>query len=112
MSLLLQRTRIFFKRLSDAFEDEFGSTPIFRFHIPKNYSWKAIRNHGADGRLGEFTTQAMRDVARLNPDLQGVLDIKDHNERQPGQRTLDEDRLGALIEFLSRHRLGLKECRP
>ena len=116
---------VFFKRLSDVFEDEFaahvkdygeeelartiieadlahslktGSTPIIRFYIPKNYSWKAIRNHGADGRLGEFITEAMRDVARFNPDLQGVLDIKDYNERQSGQRTLDDDRLGALIE--------------
>jgi hypothetical protein len=72
---------------------------------------RPFRNHGADGRLGEFITRAMRDVARLNPDLQGVLDIKDHNERRAGQRTLDEDRLGALIEVLSRHWLGLKECR-
>lgn len=40
----------------------------------------------------------MREVARLNPDLQGVLDIKDYNERQSGQRTLDDDRLGALVE--------------
>ncbi len=130
---------VFFKRLSDVFEDEFaahvkdygeeelartiieadlahslktGSTPIIRFYIPKTYSWKAIRNHGADGRLGEFITEAMREVARLNPDLQGVLDIKDYNERQSGQRTLDDDRLGALIEVLSRHRLGLKNTEP
>ncbi len=126
---------VFFKRLSDVFDDEFaahveeygdeelarsiieadlahalktGSTPIIRFYIPKSYSWKAVRNHGADGHLGEFVTEAMRDIARLNPDLQGVLDIKDYNERQSGQRTLDDDRLSALIEILSRHRLGLK----
>lgn len=126
---------VFFKRLSDVFDDEFaahveeygdeelarsiveadlahalrtGSTPIIRFYIPKNYSWKAVRNHGADGHLGEFVTEAMRDISRLNPDLQGVLDIKDYNERQSGQRTLDDDRLSALIEILSRHRLGLK----
>jgi len=130
---------IFFKRLSDVFDDEFadyvkeygdeatareiieadlahalktGATPIIRFYIPKEYSWKAIRNHGADGRLGEFTTGAMREVAKLNPDLQGVLDIKDYNERQSGQRTLDDDPLAALIEILSRHRLGLKNTEP
>jgi type I restriction enzyme M protein len=130
---------VFFKRLSDIFDDEFafhvkeyedeelarsiieadlahslktGSTPIIRFYIPKSYCWKAIRNHGTDGRLGEFVTAAMREVSRLNPDLQGVLDIKDYNERQSGQRSLDDDRLGSLIEILSRHRLGLKNTEP
>jgi type I restriction enzyme M protein len=41
-----------------------------------------------------------------------VLDIKDFNERQSGQRTLDDDRLSALIEVISRHRLGLKNAEP
>ena len=54
----------------------------------------------------------MREAVRLNPDLQGVLDIKDYNERQSGQRILDDDRLAALIEVLSRHRLGLKDVEP
>jgi type I restriction enzyme M protein len=102
---------VFFKRLSDVLDDEFAAhvkeygdeatareiieadlahalktatTPIIRFYIPKEYNWKAIRNHGADGRLGEFITGAMREVAKLNPNLQGVLDIKDYNERQSG----------------------------
>lgn len=130
---------VFFKRLSDVFDDEFaahvqeygdeavareiieadlahvlksGTKPIIRFYIPQEYCWKAIRNHGADGRLGEFITGAMREVAKLNPDLQGVLDIKDYNERQSGQRTLDDDPLASLIEILSRHRLGLKNTEP
>jgi type I restriction enzyme M protein len=54
----------------------------------------------------------MREVAKLNPELLGVLDIKDYNERQSGQRTLDDDRLAALIEVISRHRLGLKNAEP
>src|SRR5262249_27421603 len=70
------------------------------------------RNHPADGHLGEFVTEAMREVARLNPDLQGVLDVKDYNERQSGQRTLDDDRLESLIEVISQHRLGLKNTEP
>src|SRR5262249_52432442 len=57
-------------------------------------------------------TDALREVARLNPDLQGVLDVKDFNERQSGQRSLDDDRLAALIEIISRHRLGLKNTEP
>ena len=130
---------IFYKRLSDVFDDEFakhikeygdeetahdileadhkdalksGRKPIVRFYVPKEYRWEALRNHPADGTLGEFVTDAMRHVARLNPDLQGVLDIKDFNERQSGQRTLDEDRLASLIEVISRHRLGLKNAEP
>ena len=130
---------IFYKRLSDVFDDEFakqveefggedaareiidadhqdalksGRNPIVRFYIPQRYSWEALRSHSADGRLGEFVTEAMRDVARLNPPLQGVLDVKDFNEQQSGQRTLDDERLEALIEVISRHRLGLKNTEP
>jgi type I restriction enzyme M protein len=54
----------------------------------------------------------MREVARLNPELHGVLDVKDYNERQAGQRALDDDRLAELIEVVSRHRLGLKNTEP
>ena len=130
---------IFYKRLSDVFDDEFakqvevfgseedarniiegdnedalksGRNPIVRFYIPQEYHWKALRNHPADGHLGEFVTEAMREVARLNPLLQGVLDVKDFNESQSGQRTLDEKRLEALIEVLSRHQLGLQDTEP
>jgi len=130
---------VFYKRLSDVFDDEFasyikelgdektaheviesdhkdalktGRKPVVRFYIPKQYNWSAIRNHPADGTLGEFITDAMREVARLNPELKGVVDVKDFNERQSGQRTLDDDRLAALIEVLNRHRLGLKDAEP
>jgi type I restriction enzyme M protein len=130
---------VFFKRLSDVFDDEFvgqvkefgdeevarevikadhedalrnNRKPIVRFFVPHEYRWDAIRNHAADGTLGQFVTDAMREVAKLNPDLLGVLDIKDYNERQSGQRTLDDDRLAALIEVISRHRLGLKNAEP
>ena len=130
---------IFYKRLSDVFDDEFakqiaefgdeesareiiaadhedalkkGRNPIVRFYIPQQYGWETLRNQPADGHLGEFVTKAMREVARLNPRLEGVLNVKDFNETQSGQRTLDEDRLEALIEVLSRHRLGLQNTEP
>lgn len=130
---------IFYKRLSDVFDDEFAShieqfgdeetarevieadhedalknnrKGIVRFYIPSDYRWDTIRNHSADGGLGEFVTTAMREVARLNPELDGVLNVKDFNERQSGQRALDDDRLSALIEIVSRHRLGLKNAEP
>ncbi len=130
---------IFYKRLSDVFDDEFakqidefgdeesareiiaadhedalktGRNPIVRFYIPQQYGWETLRNQPADGHLGEFVTKAMREVARLNPRLEGVLNVQDFNETQSGQRTLDEDRLEALIEVLSRHRLGLQDTEP
>ena len=130
---------IFYKRLSDVFDDEFakqiteygdeelareivetdhenalksGRDPIVRFYIPQKYSWETLRNHPADGHLGEFVTDAMREVARVNPRLEGVLNVKDFNESQSGQRTLDEERLEALIEVLSRHLLGLQDTEP
>src|SRR6266487_3188726 len=77
-----------------------GRPPIVRFFVPEQYSWWTIRNHGADGKLGEFVTEAMRKVAELNPDLQGVLDVKDFNERQAGERALDDERLASLIEVI------------
>ena len=130
---------IFYKRLSDVFDDEFAQqveifgdeatarkiieddhedalkterSPIVRFYIPHKYSWQELRNHPADEHLGEFVTEAMREVARLNPQLAGVIDVEDFNQRQSGQRILDDDRLEALIEVISQHRLGLQNTEP
>ncbi len=125
---------IFYKRLSDVFDDEYekcaqkfcggdlaryfieadhkdalknNRQPIVRYYIPHDYRWDAIRFHPKDG-LGEFVTTAMREVAKLNPGLSGTLTLKDYNEKQSNQRVLDDDRLSDLIEVISRHRLGLK----
>ena len=130
---------IFYKRLSDVFDDEFakqieefgdedlareiidadhqdalksGRNPIVRFYIPQEYRWEALRNHPADSHLGEFVTAAMREVVRLNPRLSGVLDVQDFNEQQSGQRALDDERLATLIEVISRYRLGLQNTEP
>ena len=130
---------IFYKRLSDVFDDEFakqieefgdedlareiidadhqdalksGRNPIVRFYIPQEYRWEALRDHPANGRLGEFVTEAMRLVVSQNPRLSGVLDVQDFNEQQSGQRALDDERLATLIEVISQHRLGLENTEP
>ena len=130
---------IFYKRLSDVFDDEFakqieefgdeeiareiidadhqdalksGRNPIVRFYIPQEYRWEALRNHPADSHLGEFVTEAMRKVVSQNPRLSGVLDVQDFNEQQSGQRALDDERLATLIEVISQHRLGLQDTEP
>jgi type I restriction enzyme M protein len=80
--------------------------------VPPEANWNAVRNHPADGTLGEFVTTAMREVARLNPELDGVVNVRDFNETQAGHRTLDDDRLATLIEIIHRHRLGLRNAEP
>jgi type I restriction enzyme M protein len=54
----------------------------------------------------------VRSVARENPKLSGVIDTKDFNETTAGQRVMSDDRLRALVQILSRHRLGLQDVEP
>lgn len=95
-----------------------GRAPIVRFVVPEAYGWRVIRNFTPDNdqaghrTLGEFLTTCLREVSRLNPDLHGVLDVKDFAETQAGQRTLDDERLATLVEIISRHRLGLRDTAP
>ncbi len=130
---------IFYKRLSDVFDDEFQKqkteygdeelareiieadhedalkserNPIVRFYIPQEYSWEALRNQPADGRLGQFVTDAMQEVAKINPRLEGVINVEDFSETQSGQRLIDDQRLEKLIEVISEHRLGLEDAEP
>jgi type I restriction enzyme M protein len=118
---------IFLKRLSDVFEDEvnklaeeFGDElaalmaeqdrQMVRFYIPEVARWPQIRQKTTG--LGEYLTDAVRAVARENPKLQGVIDIQDFNETAAGQPIVDEGRLAALVQTLSRYRLGLDDVEP
>ena len=119
---------IFLKRLSDVFDEEieklaeeYGdreTTEAFVehdhtlvwFYIPKNARWQEIVKQSKG--LGEFLTNAVRAIARENPKLQGVIDRKDFNETAAGQRIISDESLKALIEVLSRYKLGLKDVEP
>ena len=112
---------IFLKRLSDVFEDDLehlGSTAkyvdadhdLVRFYIPENARWPNIARQTTN--LGEYLTDAVRAVARENPKLSGVIDVRDFNETAAGTRILNDDRLRALIQRLSQYRLGLKDVEP
>jgi type I restriction enzyme M protein len=84
---------VFYKRLSDVFEDEFAGQvaafgdeevalevikadhedalktnrkPIVRFFIPHEYRWAAIRNHAADGKVRYSQLPACFDVRRIH----------------------------------------------
>jgi len=119
---------IFLKRLSDVFDDEmeklaeeFGSKEIanelveqdhslVRFYLPENARWSNIMKQSTG--LGEYLTKAVRDIARENPKLQGVIDIVDFNATTAGQRIISDDRLKALIDTLNKHRLGIDDVDP
>ncbi|MFW6124309.1 MAG: N-6 DNA methylase [Acidobacteriota bacterium] len=119
---------IFLKRLSDVYDDEliklskdFGGKKnaeelisedhaLVRFFIPEKARWKniALQTTG----LGEYLTDAVRLIARVNPKLKGVIDIKDFNETAEGQRVVSDDKLRLLIDILGRYRLGLEDVEP
>jgi type I restriction enzyme M protein len=119
---------IFVKRLSDVFEDEikrltgeFGSEQeameylekdhnLVRFYIPQKSLWSQVRKQTT--AIGERMTEAIRAIAKANPSLQGVIDIVDYNQTISGQRTIDDGKLSALIEIISKHRLGLNDAEP
>ena len=119
---------LFYKRLSDVYEDELGKLSqefgdevlarqlaqedraLIRFYIPNGYTWPEVRKSPV--RLGERLTEAMRAIARENPKLTGVIDIVDFNATAAGQRILDDDNLARLMEILNRQRLGLRDVEP
>jgi len=110
---------IFLKRLSDVFDDELNNVDeefveedhsLVWFYVPKNARWQSIMKQST--HLGEFLTDAVRAVARENPKLQGVIDIKDFNETASGQRIVSDDKLKLLIDTLNKHRLGLNDVEP
>jgi type I restriction enzyme M protein len=83
---------IFLKRLSDVYDEEVEKLAqeyenkktaedlvdedhsIVWFYIPKKAKWSEIFKQST--RMGEYLTDAVRAIARENPKLQGVIDIK------------------------------------
>jgi type I restriction enzyme M protein len=116
---------LFYKRLCDVYEDElkelskeYGSLEtaktlvksdrrLIRFYIGDEYTWHEIRK--ATMNLGERLTLALREIAKENPKLSGVIDIVDFNATAAGQRIIDDGTLARLIEILSKYRLGLND---
>ncbi len=119
---------IFLKRLSDVFEDEilklsteFGSRDtaekliekdhkLVRFYLPKKARWENISKQNIN--VGEYLTDAVREIAKENPKLQGVIDIVDFNATTVGQRIISDEKLRDLINILGKYRLGLNDVEP
>ena len=125
---------IFTKRLCDVFDDELNRIAqevgtrkkafqlvradhkLVRFYLPLQPDnpdepvWSIIRKL-AD-KIGEQLTTHLREIAKENPLLQGIIDRVDFNATTHGQRDLDDDRLSNLIEAVSTKRLGLEDVEP
>jgi len=122
---------IFTKRLCDVFDDELdriaaevgsrekafrlvkADKKLVRFYLPLVPAdpdapvWSVVRK--LSDKIGEQLTTHLRDVAKANPLLQGIIDRVDFNATTHGQRDLADDRLSNLIEAISTKRLGLKD---
>jgi type I restriction enzyme M protein len=121
---------VFLKRLSDVFDDEiahlaadFGTAEkalkladqdhkLVRFYLPKKARWGSVAEKTTG--IGEYLTDAVRAVAKTNPQLSGVVDITDFNATAAGQRIVDDGRLAALVQVLNNpeYRLGLDDVEP
>lgn len=119
---------LFYKRLCDVYEDEikklakeFGDEKkakllaasdrkLIRFYIPDEYTWREISKVTTNS--AERLTLALREIAKDNPKLKGVIDIVDFNATAAGQRIIDDSRLSGLIQILRRYRLGLDDVEP
>jgi len=125
---------IFVKRLCDVFDDEINriaqevgsrakafqlverDKKLVRFYIPfrpenaEEPVWSVIRK--LTDKIGEKLTTYLRDIARENPKLSGIIDRIDFNATTHGVRDIDDDRLSNLIEKISQKRLGLNDVEP
>jgi type I restriction enzyme M protein len=119
---------IFLKRLSDVFDEEMeklsteyggkktaeelveADHSIVWIYIPLKARWPEIFKQSTN--LGEYLTDGVRAIARENPKLAGVIDLKDYNETASGQRIISDDSLKVLIDILNKHKLGLRDAEP
>jgi type I restriction enzyme M protein len=121
---------VFLKRLSDVFDDEITrladelggeekalalvdtdhSVIPSGIYVPEAARWSTVSKKTTG--LGEHLTTAVRAVARENPKLQGVIDVRDFNETAAGQRVVDDPRLQRLVQILGKHRLGVDDVEP
>jgi type I restriction enzyme M protein len=125
---------VFTKRLCDVFDDEVNriadrvgsrakafklvamDRKLVRYYLPlqpddpEQPVWSVIRK--LSEKIGETLTGYLRDIAKENPLLKGIIDRVDFNATTHGQRELDDDRLSNLIEKISEKRLGLQDVEP
>ena len=114
---------IFAKRMCDVFDEEVNpiaeevgsrkktfeliarNPQLVRFYLllepenPQEPVWSRIRR--LSNQIGENLTSSLREIARANPLLEGIIDRIDFNATTHGQRDIDDDRLSNLVEKIS-----------
>ena len=125
---------MFAKRLCDVFDDEINriaekvgsrakafrlvakDNKLVRFYLPfvpddpSEPVWSVIRTLAR--KVGEEVTSRLREIAKHNRLLDGIIDRVDFNATTHGVRDIEDDRLSKLIEKISEKRLGLKDVEP
>lgn len=113
---------IFLKYISDAFEeqhqrllenaasevvledrDEYSAVNVF--WVPKVARWSHIQQNAKQAQIGQLIDDAMRAIESENSSLKGVLP-KDYSHS-----SLDQQRLGELVDLIAGIGLGGKEHR-
>jgi type I restriction enzyme M protein len=113
---------IFLKYISDSFEEQHARLEAERtsgadpedpdeyrgqniFWVPREARWSLLKNNAVQPTIGRLVDDAMEAVERDNASLKGVL-RKDY-----ARPALDKQRLGQLINLISKIGLGDKESR-
>ncbi|HAW49637.1 TPA: type I restriction-modification system subunit M [bacterium] len=111
-------TLLFYKRLSDVYLEEYEETlekykdkeiakeKFHRFNIPEGCLWDDVRKIGAN--IGETINKTLDNITRVNPELDGVLNRTDFNDKEK----LTEDRIVKLMEHFSAIKLGNCNVEP
>lgn len=109
---------LFYKRLSDVYQEEYeellkkyhdkdiARKKFHRFLIPGGSLWEDIREVGKN--VGEKLNDALSKIAKANPELEGVINRVDLNDREK----LSEGRLIKLVEHFSTLNLGNGNVEP
>jgi type I restriction enzyme M protein len=111
---------LFFKRLSDVYAEEYeGALRKYESEkvakesfihkladIPKNCLWDDVRKETKD--VGGKLNDILAEIARVNPDLDGVINRTDFNKPEE----IPSDRLVKLVEHLSQKKLGNRRVPP
>ena len=136
--LFLKRLSDVFDDEIDRLAEDFGDREIalenaeldhslLRFYLPPEARWGIIseretldwsknetRHSEPPKDIGDHLTKAVREVARHNPSLSGVIDVVDFSAERSGERDINPSKLRGVVEIFSdpRYRLGLNDVQP
>src|SRR5205085_12601001 len=83
--------------------DEYRAFNVF--WVPQEARWDFLQSNAKQPAIGTLIDDAMVAIERDNPTLKGVL------PKEFGRPALDKQRLGELVDLISRIGLGDKENR-